>query len=266
MSMKIGLLIASLAALTAVGTQGQTTYAVGDIVEDFMLEDRNTGEMRNLSEFAGNIILVEWFAYWCPFCQSAADQVDAGIIERYNESAGTQNGNAVIRLGVNMQADNTARDLAGTDAFIAAHGISPVLQDTRRELVARFSDRLNTQPVFAVINGIANTSSHQQWELMLVVNNYATFSSPVDAFVDVIEAVSTPVMPTQIRLHSLNRVGMNMLRFQAAGNFRETIRLQRSSDLREWFDIETTVPAMETDFVEVTVPGDGLPFFLRGMR
>ena len=42
----------------------QSTYVGGDIIEDFTLVNRTTGEPLRLSEFEGKIIFLEWFAWW----------------------------------------------------------------------------------------------------------------------------------------------------------------------------------------------------------
>lgn len=44
--------------------QAQSMYVKGDIVEDFTLINRATGQPLRLSDFAGKIIFLEWFAWW----------------------------------------------------------------------------------------------------------------------------------------------------------------------------------------------------------
>ncbi|MBI4660424.1 MAG: hypothetical protein HY735_16430 [Verrucomicrobia bacterium] len=39
-------------------------YKPGDVVEDFSLINRATGSPLRLSEYAGKIIFLEWFAWW----------------------------------------------------------------------------------------------------------------------------------------------------------------------------------------------------------
>ena len=62
-------------------------YAEGDIVENFTLINRATGEPVSLYDFEGKVIFLEWFAYWCPFCQAAAAEIGPNLIEYY-ESRG----------------------------------------------------------------------------------------------------------------------------------------------------------------------------------
>ena len=39
-------------------------YQPGDIVEDFTLINRATGSPIRLSDYAGKIVFLEWFAWW----------------------------------------------------------------------------------------------------------------------------------------------------------------------------------------------------------
>ena len=39
-------------------------YQPGDVVEDFTLINRATGNPLRLSDYAGKIIFLEWFAWW----------------------------------------------------------------------------------------------------------------------------------------------------------------------------------------------------------
>jgi thiol-disulfide isomerase/thioredoxin len=50
-------------------------YERGDIVENFTLTNRETGEPVSLYDLEGKIIFLEWFAWWCPFCEAAANDV-----------------------------------------------------------------------------------------------------------------------------------------------------------------------------------------------
>ena len=67
--MKIFALCIALAALLAAPhAAAQTRYAVGDTVANFTLTDRATGRAVSLADFAGKVVLLEWFAWWCPYC------------------------------------------------------------------------------------------------------------------------------------------------------------------------------------------------------
>lgn len=47
---------------------------VGQLAPDFELPD-STGELRQLSEFRGQVLLLEFVAMWCPSCQAQTPEV-----------------------------------------------------------------------------------------------------------------------------------------------------------------------------------------------
>lgn len=65
-SLRVGLLALwiGLAGCVSKDILAQSTYREGDIIEDFTLVNRATGEPLRLSDFEGNIIFLEWFAWW----------------------------------------------------------------------------------------------------------------------------------------------------------------------------------------------------------
>jgi thiol-disulfide isomerase/thioredoxin len=78
-------------------------YETGDIVENFTLINRANGEEVSLYDMEGKIIFLEWFAYWCPFCQAAAADVVPGIIDYYDDRDGNPAGVPVMHVGLNLQ-------------------------------------------------------------------------------------------------------------------------------------------------------------------
>ena len=69
----LGLLILSVILLPAL--PAQATYQLGDVVDDFTLNDL-TGTPVSLSDYAGDIVVINFFATWCPGCN-----VEAAILE-----------------------------------------------------------------------------------------------------------------------------------------------------------------------------------------
>jgi peroxiredoxin len=69
--------------------------SVGDSVPNFTLPDLN-GQMRQLQEYVGDIILINFFASWCPPCQVEAPQLEDSIWQVY------QNDQVTV-LGVDLQ-------------------------------------------------------------------------------------------------------------------------------------------------------------------
>ncbi|MDQ8180156.1 redoxin domain-containing protein [Pelagicoccus sp. SDUM812005] len=158
-------------------------YSLGDIVEDFSLVDRATNQPVSLSDFEGKIVFLEWFAYWCPFCQAAAEQIETGIVGYYKSRGGNQNGVPVMHVGINLEDASPSL----TQQFINRYGMQLVLNDFDANLARRFQP--SGQPIFAIINGVANSPSHQQWELAYSRLGYGDTTHPISEFRAAIETI-----------------------------------------------------------------------------
>ncbi|MCI0536174.1 MAG: immunoglobulin domain-containing protein [Verrucomicrobiales bacterium] len=184
------LLVVGLSAARGVA---QPVYRAGDIIENFSLINRRTGQPMQLSDFVGKILFLDFFAHWCPVCNAAAPQLESGIYQRYRE-AGNAAGLPVVYVLCNLQGDFTPRDAAGTAAFTSRFGSDAfVLEDNNRALQHRFTSA-SGQPTFAVINGVANSASHRQWELVYSLHGYTSPGrvQPIGEFQAAIDSVRAP--------------------------------------------------------------------------
>ena len=175
--------IVLLAMISASVAAAQTRYQVGDIVEGFELIDRATGMPVKLSDLEGNVIFLEWFAWWCPFCRSAAAEIGPGIVDHYKNLGGNLNGVPVKHVGINLQSGQET----DTQSFVEFYGLELVLNDFDRGLANRFQG--GGQPIFAIINGVKDSPSHRQWELLYSHLGYGELDSPIATFRSEINAV-----------------------------------------------------------------------------
>ncbi|MBK1879444.1 immunoglobulin domain-containing protein [Pelagicoccus mobilis] len=178
-----GILLCILSTSTSLWGQ---RYQVGDIVENFTLTNRATNEPVSLSDFEGKVVFLEWFAYWCPFCQAAAKQVKQGIVDHYG-GGGNPNGVPVLHVALNLEPDNPGF----TDQFITEHSLQLVLQDTDASLASKF--HVGGQPIFAIINGVENSTSHEQWELIYSRLGYGADNQPITEFRQAINSVEAGI-------------------------------------------------------------------------
>lgn len=119
--------------------------------------------------------------------------MESGIVRHYTERNGNQAGIPVVHIAINLQAGQDAQ----TDNFIRQAGFTTVANDVERRLARRF--QASGQPIFAIINGVANSPSHRQWELLLNQSGYGTTRHPIDTFRSLIDQVKAPpavVAPT----------------------------------------------------------------------
>ncbi len=178
-----------------VSAHSASTYRPGDIIEDFTLVDRSTRQPVRLSDLAGSIVFLEWFAWWCPFCQASAPQVEAGIAEWYTTRRGNSAGIPVRHVAINLQPNQEIQ----TGNFVTRAGFEFVLEDFQRTLANRFQS--GGQPIFAIINGVTNSPSHQPWELLAHQDGYGQrdFTESLAGFraaIDGVQAAPSLVPPT----------------------------------------------------------------------
>ena len=69
----------ALMPLTAMGT-----YELGDTVEDFTLPDLD-GNPVSLYDFQGDVILLNFFATWCPPCNDESPILEENFWQEYQD-------------------------------------------------------------------------------------------------------------------------------------------------------------------------------------
>lgn len=192
--------ILTLLCILALGSSLKSqTYTVGDSVENFTFTDYVSGESVSLYDLGseGGILVLEWFAWWCPFCANAAANVETGIIEHYKASGGTNpNGVPVRHVALNVQGGARSQ----SDTFIERYGIETVMEDYNRQFFSLFSPG-GGQPLFVIINAEPDSPSADQWEVLYTRLNYAGNAAPdISALMrPVIDAVrpGTPADPVK---------------------------------------------------------------------
>jgi len=157
------------------------TYAVGSVVEDYSFTDFKTGETVSLYDLGadGGVLVLEWYAYWCPFCFDSAGKVESGVIEHYGMTNGENNhGVPVKHIALNVQGGAESQGLAFANNF----GFGTVVEDFDRSFFNLFSPG-GGQPLFVIINAEANSPTSDQWEVLYTRLNYSgNFDSDIDVY------------------------------------------------------------------------------------
>lgn len=97
---------------------------------------------------------------------------------------GNPHGVPVMYVGLNLQGGAEA----STQNYINFYQLPFVLNDFSRKVANRFQS--GGQPIFAIINGVANSPSHDQWELIYSRLGYGDFTQPIEAFRSAINSVA----------------------------------------------------------------------------
>ena len=210
-------------------------YQAGEVVEDFALIDRATRQPVSLSDFAGRIVLLDWFAWWCPFCQAAAPQLLEGIDTYYEARNGNPDGIEVVHVGVNLQSGQEAQ----TQNFVNRAGLNLVLEDFNRTVARRFAS--GGQPIFAIINGVANSPSHRQWELLYSQLGYGQTTFPVETFRAAIDSVrkAQAEPPIPVAFTSIRTAEENLVEVEFPVTAGRSYELETSENLADWTKLQS---------------------------
>jgi thiol-disulfide isomerase/thioredoxin len=242
-----------LALILSAGSEAASAalYTVGDSVTNLTFIARRqftrpdgavvpAGAQVKIQDFAGRIVFLEWFAVWCPYCQAAVPQVDAGIVDWYESRGGNPQGIPVLYLFVNQESSSAYQ--TPTSNYINTK-LSPstiVLNDygVPGSNPARTRFQNSGQPVFVVINGLTNSPSHAPWQVLVNHLGYGDtdFNQELANFRAAINAVQPPVMAPA--LSNARLLGADFeFNFQTQPG--RTYRVLGSTDLMNWTSLGT---------------------------
>ena len=242
-------LLFAFAIMFAGEFRAHALYQVGQTVTNFSFVARRpftrpdgtsvpAGARVYIKDFSGRIVFLEWFAVWCPFCVAAAPQVEAGIVDWYEARGGNPYGVPVLHIAVNQEPSTSYQ--TATDNFINQQGFGIVMNDyaTSGSPAVRFQFQNGGQPIFAVINGVTNSPTHQPWQVLVNHLGYGDtdFNQELAAFRAVIDTVQPSVpRPT---LSAPRRIGLDF-EFTMNTQTGRTYRVQASTNLVNWTTIRT---------------------------
>lgn len=221
----------------------------GDVVSDFTFIAREpftrpdgsqvaAGDTVHITDFAGRIVFLEWFAVWCPYCVAAAPQVASGIAAYYETRGGNPFGVPVLHVGVNQERGQNYA--APTDAFVKQQRFSPVVNDYTPSSLnpVRKLFQASGQPVFVVINGVTNSPTHKPWEVLVNHLGYGStqFSQQLATFRAIIDTVQPGAVQPQISSIMADGTGFG---FNVQTQPGHSYRVEATSDFVEWSTLVT---------------------------
>jgi len=225
------------------------TYRVGDTVTNFTFVARKqftradgtvvpAGATVSRDDFAGQIVFLEWFAVWCPFCVAAAPQVHTGIVEWYAARNGNPNNVPVIHVAVNQESASFFQNQ--TTSFVNQQGFGITVNDydSTSTNKVRFMFQSSGQPIFVVINGVTNSPTHQPWEVLVNHRGYGDrdFITELAAFRTLIDQVQMPVPAPE--LSGAQMLGVDF-EFTVQTQPGRSYRVQGTDDMSNWITLRT---------------------------
>jgi len=238
-----------IALLCVCGFWPTVKMSAASIAADFSLPYRaadTSEEPFHLYDLEGKVILVEFFYYWCPHCQAATPRIESDIVQFYRN--GNADGLSVQTVFVNLESRSGFHQ-DSTDDFVRAQQLDPVLDDFDLSVALGFG--ATGTPHLAVINGVADSSSHEPWEIIFNASGYDP-EKTISLLQAAIDSVRAADVPPLLRIPQ-PRPG-EPVEIEISGQKGRTYRIEVSSNLKRWDVLaEVTMEAEAASFQDTDV-------------
>lgn len=164
--------------------------AESSVMPDFELGRWDSNAKAKLADFAGEIVVLDFFAYWCVPCRNATAEIEGGIQKYYAARKGNPNGVPVRVVAINLEKDNPKL----TEKFIQNTGAEFVLNDFEGALLEKLGGA--GTPFLVVIDGTHATKEKPDFRILYKSEGF----EGTKKLRSVIDSIKRPPKPTA-KLH-----------------------------------------------------------------
>ncbi len=156
---------------------GKGAVSVGSTAPDFTVVNHGTSQPLHLYSYQGKIIVLDFWAYWCGYCQTAAADLEPNIVQYYRTNGGNANGVPVEVISISVDQSNPTAE----NSFIASYGLELVADDMTLSAYSAYGN--GSIPYLVVINGTTNSTNCRAWQVLYSTAGYsrAGIRSAVDS-------------------------------------------------------------------------------------
>ncbi len=151
---------AAAIAGTTVALAGSVPSARAEAAPAFDLPRRGTDERVRLEDFAGQILVLDFFAFWCAPCERASKELETGLQQFYALRNGSPRGVPVRVVSVNIEKDLPGR----TEEFLRRTGASFVVNDFAGSLLKELGSA--GIPFLVIVDGSRSRPGAPRFEIV----------------------------------------------------------------------------------------------------